>query len=69
MTNVWIANAFVIELIAVAGVVGVALTNRTKAGFAAGFNTMLVVTVVYVIGSPPFNPNAESEPSSNEQRR
>ncbi len=55
MTNVWIVNAFVIELIAVAGVVGVALTNRTKAGFAAGFNTMLVVTVVYVIGSPPFN--------------
>ncbi len=50
--NVWVLNAILIEAMALAGIIGVALTRRTKAAFAAGFNTMLLVTVVYVATAP-----------------
>ena len=53
--NAWIVNAVIIEVMAVAGLVGVVLTKRTGFGFAAGFNTMLPVAAVYVFASPPFN--------------
>lgn len=46
--SMWIIVAVVIEGMALLGVVGVLATGRTGTAFVAGFNSMLVVTGVYV---------------------
>ena len=48
--SIWLLNALIIEGMALLGVVGVAATRRTPIAFAAGFNTMLPVTLVYMFG-------------------
>ena len=53
--SMWILNAILIEAMAIIGIVGILVTRRTNIAFAAGFNTMLLVTGVYVLKSPPLN--------------
>ncbi len=54
--NMWLMIVFLIEAMAVIGIIGVAITHRTSIAFAAGFNTMLLVTLVYVVKAPIFGP-------------
>ena len=53
--SMWTLNAVIIEVMALLGVAGVLITRRTNLAFVAGFNTMLLVTAVYVFKSPPLN--------------
>ena len=53
--NVWVVNAIIIEFMALIGVVGVLATHRTHIAFASGFNTMFLVTGVFILSSPPFH--------------
>ncbi len=53
--GMWALNALLIEAMALIGITGVLVTRRTNIAFAAGFNTMLLVTGVYVLKSPPLN--------------
>jgi len=50
--NIWVLNALLIEAMAIVGTVGVVLTRRTGMAFLCGFNTMLPVTVVYILNAP-----------------
>ncbi len=53
--SVWLINLLIIETMALIGVIGVLVTKRTGVAFAAGFNTMLLVTLVYILKFPPMN--------------
>lgn len=46
--SMWIAIAVVVEGMALIGVLGILVTNRTRPAFMAGFNTLLAVTGVYL---------------------
>jgi len=46
--TMWIIIAVAIEAMALLGVLGVLATGRTRTAFVAGFNTMLIVTAVYI---------------------
>ena len=47
----WVAVAVAIESMAVVGVVSVIVTKRTRGAFLAGFNTMALVTGLFVLNS------------------
>lgn len=51
--NVWVLTALVIEGMAAAGVTAVWRTGRTAPAFFLGFNTMLPVTLIFVLSFPP----------------
>ncbi len=50
----WIVITIIIEAMAVIGMLFVIKTKQTKFAFATGFNTMLFVTIVYILSFPPF---------------
>ena len=52
--NLWLWTALVIEGMAVVGTIGVVMTKRLGFAFAAGFNTMLLVTLIYLFTAPVF---------------
>ncbi|NNG17710.1 MAG: hypothetical protein HKM89_14640, partial [Gemmatimonadales bacterium] len=47
----WVAVAIAIECMAVIGFVSVIVTKRTGGAFLAGFNTMALVTGLFVLHS------------------
>ncbi|HEY76662.1 MAG TPA: DUF1295 domain-containing protein [Thermoflexia bacterium] len=54
--SIWLLNAILIEGMGIVGVLAVWRTRRTDAAFAAGFNTMLLVTGAYVWSALPLDP-------------
>ncbi len=52
--NLWLLNALIIESLALLGMVGAVKTRRTVLAFALGFNSMLPVTLNYLLHFPPF---------------
>jgi steroid 5-alpha reductase family enzyme len=50
--NLWIILAIVIESMACLGVLGVLVTRNTQPAFLTGFNTMILVTGIYLWFSP-----------------
>ena len=46
--SMWVTIAVAVEAMALLGVLGVLTTDRTRTAFVTGFNTMLLVTAVYV---------------------
>ncbi len=52
--KVWLWNAILIEMMALAGFLGVRRTRRTHVAFAIGFNTMLPVAGLYILAFPPL---------------
>ena len=53
--NMWILIALIIEVLAVVGTISVWATKRVRAAFVVGFNTMIPVTGVYLLWTPPLN--------------
>jgi steroid 5-alpha reductase family enzyme len=52
---IWVLVTAATEAMAVIGLVGVAATKRTHPAFLAGFNTMILVTAIYVLSAPPLD--------------
>jgi len=53
--SVWVLTVLIIEVIAVMGTISVLVTKRLRVAFGVGFNTMLLVTGVYIWSAPPLD--------------